>query len=163
MTVLLILFQFRFLVSFPCLIVLTRTSSILCWITLARLGILVLFLILEEMLSIFYCWVWDSVQFSHSVVSDSLRPHELPSAFSKTSLNIWKFRIHILLKPGLANFEHFFTSVWDECNRVVVWAFFGIAFLWDWNEPWPFSVLWALLSFPDLLAYWVHHLHNIIF
>ena len=38
--------------------------------------------------------------------------------------------VHILLKPGLENFEHYFTSVWDECNCVVVWAFFGIAFLW---------------------------------
>ena len=32
-------------------------------------------------------------------------------AFSKTSLNIWKFTVHILLKPGLENFEHYFTSV----------------------------------------------------
>ena len=36
------------------------------------------------------------------------------SAFSKTSLNIWKFMVHILLKPGLENFVHYFTSVWDE-------------------------------------------------
>ena len=85
------------------------------------------------------------------------------SAFSKTSLNIWKFTIHVLLKPGLENFEHYFTSVWDECNCAVVWAFFGIAFLWDWNEIWPFPVLWPLLSFPDLLAYWVQHFHSIIF
>ena len=33
------------------------------------------------------------------------------SAFSKSSLNIWKFLIHILLKPGLDNFEHYFASV----------------------------------------------------
>ena len=33
------------------------------------------------------------------------------SAFSKTSLNIWKFRVHVLLKPGLENFEHYFASV----------------------------------------------------
>ena len=33
------------------------------------------------------------------------------SAFSKTSLNIWKFTVHLLLKPGLENFEHYFTSV----------------------------------------------------
>ena len=33
------------------------------------------------------------------------------SAFSKTSLNIWKFTAHVLLKPGLKNFEHYFTSV----------------------------------------------------
>ena len=49
------------------------------------------------------------------------------SASSKTSLNIWKFMVHILLKPGLENFKHYFTSMWDECNCVVVWAFFGIA------------------------------------
>ena len=75
------------------------------------------------------------------------------SAFS--SLNIWKCTVHILLKSGLENFEHYFTSVWDECNCVVVWAFFGIAFLWDWNENWSFPVLWPLLSFPNLLADWV--------
>ena len=33
------------------------------------------------------------------------------SAFSKTSLNIWKFLVHVLLKSGLENFEHYFTSV----------------------------------------------------
>ena len=38
------------------------------------------------------------------------------SAFSKTSLNIWKFTVHVLLKPGLENFEHNFTSVCDERN-----------------------------------------------
>ena len=85
------------------------------------------------------------------------------SVFSKTSLDIWKFTVHILLKPGLENFEHYFSSMWDECNCAVVWAFFGIAFLWDWNENWPFPVLWSLLSFPNLLAYWVQHFHSIIF
>ena len=85
------------------------------------------------------------------------------SAFSKTSLNIRKFTVHILLKPGSENFEHYFSSVWDECNSAVIWVFFGIAFLWDWNENWPFPVLWPLLSFPNLLAYWVQHFHSIIF
>ena len=51
------------------------------------------------------------------------------SAFSKSSLNIWKFMVHVLLKPGLENIEHYFASVWDECNCVVVWTFFGIAFI----------------------------------
>ena len=60
------------------------------------------------------------------------------SAFSKSSLN---------LKPGLENFEHYFTKVWDEYNCAMVWAFFGIVFLWDWNENWPFPVLWPLLGF----------------
>ena len=74
------------------------------------------------------------------------------SAFSKTSLNIWKFMVQVLLKPGLEYFEYYFTRLWDECNCAVVWAFFGIAFLWDWNENWPFPVLWPLLNFPNLLA-----------
>ena len=85
------------------------------------------------------------------------------SAFSKTSLNIWKFTVHVLLKPGLENFEHYFTSMWDECNCAVVWGNFGIAFLWDWNENWPFPVLWPMLSFPNLLAYWVQHFHSFMF
>ena len=85
------------------------------------------------------------------------------SAFSKSNLNIWKFLVHVLLKPRLENFEHYFTSMWDECNCAVIWAFFGIAFLWDWNENWPFQVLWPLLRFPNLLAYWVQHFHSIIF
>jgi len=58
------------------------------------------------------------------------------SAFSKSSLNTWKFLVHVLLKPRLENFEHYFASMWDECNCAVVWAFFGIAFLWDWNKNW---------------------------
>ena len=33
------------------------------------------------------------------------------SAFSKSSLNVWKFTVHVLLKPGLESFEHYFTSV----------------------------------------------------
>ena len=43
-----------------------------------------------------------------------------------------------------------------EMSAIVwIWTFFGIALLWDWNENWPFPVLWPLLSFPNLLAYWV--------
>ena len=85
------------------------------------------------------------------------------SAFLKSSLNIWKFLVHILLKSDLENFEHYFASVWNKCNCVVVWTLFDIVFLWDWNENWPFPVLWPLLSFPNLLAYWVQHFHSFIF
>ena len=53
------------------------------------------------------------------------------SDFSKSSLNIWKFSVHVLLKPSLQNFEHDFASLRDECSCEVVWTFFGIAFLWD--------------------------------
>ena len=99
------------------------------------------------------------------------------SAFSKTSLNIWKLLVHVLLKPGLENFEHYFTSVWDECNCAVVWAFFRIAFLRHWNENWPFSspvataefskfagILSAALSQHHLLGFEIaqlefHHIH----
>ena len=84
------------------------------------------------------------------------------SAFLKSSVNIWKFLVYIPLKPGLENFEHYFSSMWDECNCVVIWTFFGIAYLWDWDENWPFPILWVLLSFPNLLAYWVLPFHTII-
>ena len=56
------------------------------------------------------------------------------SAFSKSNLNIWKFMVHVLFKPSLENFEHYFASVWDVCSFAVVWIFFVTAFLWDWNE-----------------------------
>ena len=85
------------------------------------------------------------------------------SVFSKASLYIWKFTVHVLLRPGLENFEHYFASMWDKCNCAVVWALFGISFLSNWNENWPFPVLWPLLGFPNLLAYWVQHFHSIIF
>ena len=42
------------------------------------------------------------------------------SAFSKSSLNIWNFSVHVLLKPGLENLGHYFASVSDECNYAVV-------------------------------------------
>ena len=52
-------------------------------------------------------------------------------------MNVYTFPI--LSKPCLENFEHYFGSMWDERSCEVVWAFFGMAFLWDWNENWPFS------------------------
>ena len=85
------------------------------------------------------------------------------SAFPKSSLNTWKFTVQVLLKPGSENFEHYFARVLDECNCAVVWTFFRIAFLRDWNENLPFPVLWPLLSLPNLLAYWVQHFLSIIF
>ena len=51
----------------------------------------------------FSCFFDDPVDVG-SLISGS-------SAFSKSSLNIWKFMVHVLLKPGLKNFEHYFASV----------------------------------------------------
>ena len=86
-----------------------------------------------------------------NLISDS-------SAFSKSNFyclsKSWKFKIHVRLKPSLENFEHYFVSVWDECNCAVVWTFFGIAFLWDWNENWPFPALCPLMSLQNLLSKW---------
>ena len=54
------------------------------------------------------CFFYDPMDVG-SLISGS-------SAFFKASFNIWKFMIYILLKHGLENFEHYFTSLWDECN-----------------------------------------------
>ena len=67
------------------------------------------------------CFLYDPKDVGH-LISGSF-------AFSKSSLSIWKFTVHVLLKPVLENFEHYFASVWDECNCVVVLTFFGIALL----------------------------------
>ena len=56
------------------------------------------------------------------------------SAFSKPSLNIWNFTVHVFLKPGLENFEHYFTSMWDECNCVVVTVQLCGSYS-PWNSP----------------------------
>ena len=61
---------------------------------------------------------------------------------------------------SLENFEHYFASMWDECNCAVIWTFFGIASVWGWNGNWRFPVLWPLLSFTNFLAYWVQHFHH---
>ena len=77
------------------------------------------------------CFYYDPVDIGN-LISGS-------SAFSKSSLTIWTFSVHILLEPCLENFEHWFASMWDECNCVEVWMLFGITFLWDWKETWPFQ------------------------
>ena len=99
------------------------------------------------------------------------------SAFSKCSLNILKFMVHVLLKPGLENFEHYFAGLWDECNYAVVWTYLGIAFSLglEWkltfsspvatDEFFKFaSIFSAALSQHHLLAFEIaqlefHHLH----
>ena len=62
------------------------------------------------------CFFYDAVDVGN-LISGS-------SAFSKSSLNIWEFSVHILLRPSLENFEHYFASVWNECNCALTWTFF---------------------------------------
>ena len=70
------------------------------------------------------------------------------SAFSKSSLNIWKFTVHILLKPDLENFKHYFAGIWDECNCSIVWTFFGIGMKTDLFQScghcWVFQICWHI-------------------
>ena len=73
------------------------------------------------------------------------------SAFSKTSLNTWKFVVHILLKPGLENFEHYFTSmsaIVQEFEHSLALPVFGIGMKTDLLQS-----RVQLLSFPHFLAY----------
>ena len=88
-------------------------------------------------------------------------------AMIQRMLAIWSQVPLPFLKPAWTSGSSQFTYCWSLTWRIlsitllacemsaVVWAFFGTAFLWDWNENWPFPVLWPLLSFPNLLAYWV--------
>ena len=87
----------------------------------------------------FPCFLYDSIDVGN-LISDS-------SSFSKASLYMWKFSVQVLLKPSSKDFERYLAGMWNEHNYTEVWTFFGIAFLWDWNENWPFPVLWPLLSF----------------
>ena len=61
------------------------------------------------------------------------------SAFFKSSLNIWKFMVHILLKPGLENLEHYFTSVWDSLVGQTVKHLPAVRETWvrslGWEDP----------------------------
>ena len=51
------------------------------------------------------------------------------SAFSKSSLNIWKFLVHVPLRLSSKDFEHYLASMWSECNCLVVWTLFDTALL----------------------------------
>ena len=59
-----------------------------------------------------FCFFYDAMDVGDMICGSP--------AFSKFSLNIWKFSVHILLEPYLENFEHYFSSMSDECNCVVV-------------------------------------------
>ena len=88
----------------------------------------------------FACFFYEPTDVGN-LISDS-------SAFSKSSLYIWNFSAHILLKPSLKDFEHNLASMWNVCNCTVIWTFFGIAFFCDCNENW-FSSPLATVEFSD--------------
>ena len=56
----------------------------------------------------FPCFLYDLVNVGNMISGSS--------AFSKPSLNIWKFSVHVMLKPSLEDFEHNLTSMGDKCN-----------------------------------------------
>ena len=103
---------------------------------------------------------------------------ELSFSMIQWMLTIWYLVPLPSLNPAWTSGSSWFTYCWSlawgilniallvcemSANCAEVWTFFYIAFVRDWNENWPFPVLWPLLSFPNLLAYWVQHFHNIIF
>ena len=78
---------------------------------------------------------------------------------SKTSLNIWKFTVHVLLKPGLENCEHYFTSVWDvRCQAgllIALGAFGNIISVW--LPVYLFSLLLKLKQIKTSAKGYMHH------
>ena len=69
----------------------------------------------------------------------------------KWCLYICKLLVHILLKPSLETFDYYFAIMWNECNCVVVWTFFGIFLLWGGMKTdltqscgscWVFQICW---------------------
>ena len=108
-----VVWYFRLLKSFPQFVVFHKVK-----------GVSIVFNEADVFLK-FSCFFYDLTNVGNLIPESS--------AFSKSSLNIWKFSIHILLKPSLENLEHYPASVWNECNCAVVWTFFVIV-LWGWNE-----------------------------
>ena len=80
----------------------------------------------------FSCFFYDPTDVGHLIFGSS--------AFSKSSLNIWNFMFHVLLKPDLENFEHYFASTWAEYNCAVVWTCFSTALLRNWSENWTYTL-----------------------
>ena len=107
----------------------------------------------------FPCFLCDPTM----LVIWSLVPLPFLNPACTDSIYCWKFSVCVLLKPNLKDFEHYLASIWNEYNCVIVWTFYGITLLRDWNENLHFPLLWTLLSFPNLLTCWVQHFYSIIF
>ena len=104
----------------------------------------------------FICFLYDPTTNIGNLISGS-------NAFSKPTLYIWssQFLNHWRLAWRILSI----TLLACEKSTIAQYFehFFGTTFLWDWNENWPFPVLWPLLSFSSLLTYWVQHFDSIIF
>ena len=93
----------------------------------------------------FPCFFYDPAYVSN-LISGS-------SAFSRSSLYIWKFLVHVVLKLSLKDFEHNLASIWNEHNFILVWtsltlSFFGIRMKTDLFQSsshcWVFKICWHI-------------------
>ena len=84
------------------------------------------------------------------------------SAFSKSSLNIWKFSVHELLKPSLKNFEHYFASKWNDCT-LAIWTFLALPFFGTGMKTdlfpscghcWVFQICWHIEQHLKSIIFW---------
>ena len=83
----------------------------------------------------FPCFLYDPADVG-ALISGS-------SAFSKSSLYIWKFLVHVLLKPRLKDFKHNLTSMWNDSNYTVVWMSYCIdLFSSSVAHCWVFQISW---------------------
>ena len=89
----------------------------------------------------FPCFLYDPANVDNLISGSSF--------FSKPSLDIWKFLVHIRLKRSLPDFKHDLTLMGDERTCLMVSTFFGTTLLVNWDEDRPFSVLCPLLGLPD--------------
>ena len=81
------------------------------------------------------------------------------SAFSKSSLNSRKFMVHVILKPDLGNFEHYFARVWQLCDSLnILWHCLSLELECPWN-----SRTVAIAEFSKFVVYWMQHFHSILF
>ena len=95
------------------------------------------------------CCFYDSADVGNWI-SDS-------SAFSKSSLYIWKLSGHVLLKSSLKDFDHYLASMWNDHNCGFVWTFFVIEMKVTFSSP------VSTAEFSKFTAYWLQHFNSIIF
>ena len=105
------------------------------------------------------CFFYDPMDVGNLISGSKSRIKKSKPAFSKSSLNIWKFSVHVLLRPHLENFAHYFASMWNECNCTVIWTFFDMEL--EWKLTFTSTVATAKMS--NLLTYWIQHWNSIIF